>query len=242
MRARSDVQAVFVDVDNTLYSYPESVARTLRIVHATHEDLLDVPFDRFAEAYHATAEWAHDDALMRKLVFADLPAYRKHLMENVLGRLGIAAEGRADALRATYAQARIETIVPLPGAMECVRELSKHYTVGVITNGPSELQRNKMRALGVADLVRADLMLVGGELPFRKPEPALFHEAARRAGAAPEACVMVGDSLEYDVPAKGAGWKAVHLRAVEDGQGGGPHAADLTAASWAEVLAWLCLG
>lgn len=57
-----------------------------------------------------------------------------------------------------------------------------------------------------------DAVVVSGEVGVRKPDPRLFLEAARRVGASPKECVMVGDTVNDVEGAKAAGMRAVLLR------------------------------
>ncbi|TNJ42703.1 HAD-IA family hydrolase [Phaeobacter sp. B1627] len=80
-----------------------------------------------------------------------------------------------------------------PGAMEAIEALkAAGYGVGICTNKPEALAEQLMQQLGVRDVFAS---LVGADtLPVRKPDPAPLFEAARRAGGAPDMCVLIGDS------------------------------------------------
>ncbi|MER7112734.1 HAD family hydrolase, partial [Streptomyces sp. NPDC000229] len=54
------------------------------------------------------------------------------------------------------------------------------WTIGVVTNGASDIQRAKLTAAGLADLV--DGVAVSGDLEIRKPDRELFELAASRCG------------------------------------------------------------
>jgi len=108
-----------------------------------------------------------------------------------------------------------------PGAMEAVEGLkSRGYGVGICTNKPEGLAEMLLNRLGVrtafASLVGADT------LPVRKPDPEPLFEAARRAGSAGEACLLVGDSDTDRNTARAAGVPSV---LVTFGPAGGDMAA-----------------
>ena len=95
-----------------------------------------------------------------------------------------------------------------PGAMDAVETLkTRGYGVGICTNKPEALAETLMMNLGVrtafASLVGADTLAV------RKPDPAPLFEAARRAGGAPDACLLVGDSDTDRNTARAAGVPSV---------------------------------
>ena len=74
---------------------------------------------------------------------------------------------------------------------------SRPLRLGVVTNGPAAIQRDKAALLGIDRLV--DFVLVSGEFGSEKPDRAIFEEALRLGGARADEAVMVGDSLEHDI-------------------------------------------
>lgn len=82
--------------------------------------------------------------------------------------------------------------------------------IGVVTNGPVEVQRAKLKLLGVDSLV--DFAIISEEFGVAKPDPRIFLEALRLAGVTSGEAVFVGDSPEFDMlGARAAGIPAVWL-------------------------------
>ena len=108
----------------------------------------------------------------------------------------------------------LELFVDAMATIAAVREWrgaggeSERRRIGLVTNGPAEVQREKIGLLGVDRVV--DFALVSGELGIWKPDPGIFVEALRLGGAAPEEALFVGDSAEFDI----AGAQAVGMRTV----------------------------
>jgi putative hydrolase of the HAD superfamily len=71
--------------------------------------------------------------------------------------------------------------------------------LGILTNGPSDLQRTKIDTSGLGPSFNP--VLISTELGIGKPDPRIFEFALERMGVEPRECVMVGDSLERDVQA-----------------------------------------
>ncbi len=107
------------------------------------------------------------------------------------------------------------------GALDAVEELRRGgYKLAICTNKPEALARELMRRLGALDLFGA---LVGADtLAVRKPDPEPLFEAARRAGGAPERCLLVGDSDTDRNTARAAGVPSVLVTF-------GPSGADMAA-------------
>lgn len=89
----------------------------------------------------------------------------------------------------------------------------KGYKVGILTNGPSKYQRDKIEYAGLSNHV--DAVVVGGELPNSKPHKDAFVEVCRQLGCRIEECVYVGDHPINDVDgARKAGMKAIWFKSV----------------------------
>jgi FMN phosphatase YigB (HAD superfamily) len=88
--------------------------------------------------------------------------------------------------------------------------LRRRYRIGIISNTQS-FDLDVLRREGLPALV--DDILLSSECGLLKPDPAMYHLAARRLGLAPSSLVMVGDSLADDVRgARAAGLRAIWLR------------------------------
>lgn len=145
--------------------------------------------------------------------------------------LGMARLGRADdtdeidryhpvLLEAYGAAIDVHTQI-YPGAMDAVEELKRRgYGVGICTNKPEGLAETLLRRLGVRDAFAS--MIGADTLPVRKPDPEPLFEAARRAGGAPDLCLLVGDSDTDRNTARAAGVPSV---LVTFGPAGGDMAA-----------------
>jgi putative hydrolase of the HAD superfamily len=90
--------------------------------------------------------------------------------------------------------------------------------LGLVTNGPSDLQREKINVLGIEH--RFSVIVVSGEVGFAKPDPRPFLVALQSLSVAPAHAWHVGDSMAMDVAgADAAGVRSVWLnrRRVQTG-------------------------
>jgi putative hydrolase of the HAD superfamily len=69
------------------------------------------------------------------------------------------------------------------------------WRIGIVTNGAPSQQR-KLEVTGLLGVV--DGVCISAEVGVNKPDPAIFHEAARRCGVALDGW-MVGDSAPADI-------------------------------------------
>lgn len=136
-----------------------------------------------------------------------LPGYRAEAWRRALVRLE-ADLALAAPLSARFREERLARCAPFPGVAALLRELRGRLRLAVVTNGMPELQREKLRASGLAELV--DVVVVSGDVGTAKPDPRVFAAALDALGVPAAAAVMVGDNLARDV----GGAAALGMRTV----------------------------
>jgi len=109
-----------------------------------------------------------------------------------------------------YVRARLSRYRLFPDALPTIEILRPRYQLGIITNGPGELQREKLRAVGLEDAV--PIIVIAGEVGASKPARSIFAAALERAHCKSNQAAYVGDQLARDVAgAKAAGMVAIWL-------------------------------
>jgi putative hydrolase of the HAD superfamily len=74
---------------------------------------------------------------------------------------------------------------------------ARGLSLGLVTNGPSDLQRDKIDAVGISRYIRA--VIISGEHGVAKPDPAIFQLALDALAVGPADTWCVGDGLDTDV-------------------------------------------
>jgi len=195
MSSTSTVDTVCFDLDDTLISYdhdPEEILRT-----AFHRAGVG-PFCTPEELWSVASDTpdAEDDH-----------QFLTHLFREAADRFGGPREV-ASTLARTYEAATDHTAVSFrPGAEAALAAARDLGPVGLITNGGREVQRTKLRTLGLTDAF-ATQVYAGAET---RPKPARepFDRAVTELNATPQETLYVGNSLHHDIEgAKGAGLRA----------------------------------
>src|SRR5207248_1885827 len=89
--------------------------------------------------------------------------------------------------------------------------LDPGYHLGIITNGMTEIQREKIQRLGIEPYF--DTILISQEVGITKPDPRIFRMAIERVPCEAREAVMIGDSPDRDIAgARAAGLIAVWVR------------------------------
>jgi HAD superfamily hydrolase (TIGR01549 family) len=173
------LRAILFDLDDTLYDFGSFWKG--RLQHAVGTVAARDPrVDRAALEQAALAEWV--------------------LMEHwpdFLRRHGIADEDLIAATHAAFQQGWFDGMTLPEDTAVVLQTLRARFKIGLITNGPSHIQRHKIERFGLAE--RMDLLVVSGEFGSHKPDPAIFRHAVAQLGVAPGEALFVGDSLEHDL-------------------------------------------
>jgi N-acylneuraminate-9-phosphatase len=208
------LRGIFFDLDDTLIGYAEAEQAALR-----SSCLLAA---RLNPAIHA-GSFAHVIYDIYKTRFAygtpgynelaSLPVmeFRRCLTEAALEEIGVAVDSAlVSRLMDAYDSAETEALKAFPEAKETLAQLRPHFQLGVITNGPSTLQRSKIAALALEGFF--DVIIVDTEFGHPKPDPRIFAHAAHRFALTPDSLLFVGNSLAYDITgARCAGWTSVWM-------------------------------
>lgn len=191
-----DIEAIFLDLGNTLRILlkdaehqaaarqkivelvgtdedPESFCEKL---NANYKMYRKWAFEHLSEAPEAElwTRWLTPDFPAEKI--APLGAELTYQFRQSMGRRVVVDHGR-----------------------EVIEELCRRgYTLGIISNliGTREIP-DWLQAEGFAPYFKA--VVLSSIFGKRKPDPAIYLEAARRAGVEPSRCVYVGDNLKRDV-------------------------------------------
>ncbi|KAK7872214.1 hypothetical protein R5R35_001772 [Gryllus longicercus] len=124
----------------------------------------------------------------------NLDEWRHFLWAQALGETHASI---ADDIAKLWLQLRYQYLAIAPEVSTLLCKLRCHYLLGLITNGPSRAQWEKVHTLNLRQYF--DCILVSGDLPWEKPDQNIFLEACQYLGVQPRNCLMVGDKLETDI-------------------------------------------
>jgi putative hydrolase of the HAD superfamily len=128
--------------------------------------------------------------------------------ENVLAEYGIREPEQIEQARQRYIEDRYRGLRLFDDALEVIAAVTDVAAVGLVTNGPTAIQRPKIELLAIE--AHFPIIIVSEEVGVWKPDPGIFAIALERAGVAASEAIYVGDSAEHDIP----GAHAAGLRAV----------------------------
>jgi putative hydrolase of the HAD superfamily len=190
------IEAIFIDLGNTLRLLVKDEAHMARarqeIVRLLGTDEDPVIFcSKLNERYQSYRKWAFENLaeapeaeLWTRWLVPDFPS-------SIIAPLG-------EELTYQFRQSMGRRVV-VDGGKEVVIELKRRgYILGIISNliGTREIP-DWLAAEGFAPYFKS--VALSSVLGIRKPDPAIYLEAARAAGVEPGKCAYVGDNLKRDV-------------------------------------------
>ncbi len=202
------LRALFLDVDDTLYSTSEfaAVARRAAMDAMIRHGLKMRLEDAMAELYEVIAEFGsnypfHYDRLLRRLP--------PHLLPEVNPAILVAAAVGA------YHDTKYRSLFPfrdVPDVLQRIRSRT-NLVIGVITEGLEIKQAEKLVRLGVVPYLTPKAIFISDQIGISKPNRKLYQRACADAGVKPSEAMYVGDHPDNDIaPAKEVGMVAVRHR------------------------------
>ena len=172
-------RAILFDLDDTLYDLRAYWRERLRLA-------LDLVRARYT---HLDPEVLVGAALSERVFIEHWPDF--------LRRQGVDDEALIAEAHEVFREEWFERMALADDAGPTLVALRPRYKLGLITNGPSVIQRAKIERFGLAQYF--DLLVVSGEVGVAKPDPAIFRLALERLGVGSAEALFVGDSPEYDL-------------------------------------------
>jgi len=210
------IKAIGFDLFNTLVIAESQTLNEAmrRLINSLRQSGLTLDNERFKEAYRETAVRfigkAQKDGRETHNRFWICAALQNqgYDISPYDARIAIAVD--------TYFSAFFLHCCLIPGTKEMLSTLRNVYRLGLLSNfthGPAA--REIIDKLGLNPFF--DVVLISGELGYRKPHPLVFHQLIERLGVEKDQILYVGDDPEPDITgAQKAGLQPVLTTYVRD--------------------------
>lgn len=198
------MNAIFFDVDDTIYDLAEPFKQACRKVFPEY----DLKFNELFVASRKYSDEVFEDAQNDIITIQDMHVYR---IVNALKDFDIhITREQALEFQLCYS-AEQKRITASPAMQELFKRCSQNGThLGVITNGLSDHQWAKIHTLGLEQWIPREQILVSGDYGVAKPHTELFRQAEKKISGSVGEIWYIGDSFGNDIiGAKQAGWKCI---------------------------------
>lgn len=214
----SQVRAVYFDLDDTLCAYWDASKVGLREAFEAHpiegqtsEDMVR----HWASAFREFAPTLKQTGWYEGYLKSGAPT-RHEQMRLTLMRIGVDDPTHAMSLSEAYMSARDKALALFPDALDLLEYLKPKYPLGLITNGPADIQRQEVETLKLEGYFTPRIY-IEGEVGEGKPLATVFKRASDAVALQPHEIAFVGNSYDHDIlPAIKAGWKTVWVRRDSD--------------------------
>ena len=195
--------AVLFDLDDTLIDLQYARRHGLRAVQRVLPEIEEVALEELELVHDRQLTANYQRTLEDNL--SDEEATLEH-MYGICRRYGLKTDRAGDAAAAYAHELQFHPRL-IPGVEELLSALRGNVKIGVVTNGRSRHQRDKLEFF---DLLPLDIVAISEEVGAVKPNPEIFRYALEKLGV--ERATMIGDSWERDVlGAIGIGMDAIWL-------------------------------
>lgn len=193
---KGSIKAVLFDLDDTLYDEITFVLSGFRAV----------------SAYLANRFKVNEREVFSTMIEILKKEGRGKIFDRMLERYGLYSSHLVEELVKVY-RLHIPTISLYPDVQPTFRALKRHgVKLGIITDGLHTVQKRKVTALGLQNLV--DIIIYTDELgrEYWKPHPLAFQQAVTMLGIKPAEAIYVGNDPAKDFAGPNSiGMFSVHL-------------------------------
>lgn len=208
------IRALLFDLDDTLlethYSHQEAMCLACERAAAQHPNWT---VERLEEVFVATYRELEARIERGELSFPSQVPFRIRSWEDTLRRCGLSPD-LGEELAHLYLEERRKRYRLYDDVPSALDALSAEYRLVLVTNGLSDLQREKVAKVGLERWF--DRIVVSEEVQSWKPDSRIFRHALELAGVGSEEAVMIGDNLERDIAgAQAVGMCSVWVRRYE---------------------------
>jgi 5'-nucleotidase len=204
MASTTSIKGIFFDLDDTLILCEPA----MEAAHAVCAERLGIDSSVITNAINEIYAEEFDFGCSRYPLLKTMSSreLRRTLTQKAFQRREIEAD--VEAILDLYESEEDKLIKVFDDTHDVLARLKTRYPLGIITNGPSKMQREKIIRLNLEPYFSP--IVVDTEVGYAKPHPIIFAHAAWEMRIATENLLFVGNSLTADIAgANGAGWTSV---------------------------------
>ena len=213
MIPKEQLTDIFFDLDHTLWDFEKNSALTFDFIFK--ELNLSIDFKDFLNHYNPINHYYWKLYRENKISQEELRFNR--LVKTFETLKFDIAHPQINQIAALYIEKLSTFTHVFEGAHELLQNLSKDYSLHIITNGFESVQHYKLANSGLQPYF--EFTFTAEKVGFKKPHHKIFETAIQATQARVEHSLMVGDSLEADIEgALQCGMHAVHFNSHNESE------------------------
>ncbi|MBN1354956.1 HAD-IA family hydrolase [bacterium] len=205
-----DLLGILFDLDGTLTDYRASAETGLRSAYEVLRGIgSEITFAEFEAAYRDVIQAEESETSGSGIRYPALEN-RRMRFDKTLSALHLDLPSVTLKMAGEYGVGRVRGAVLVPGVHEVLGMLSRHYKLGLLTEGSEETQMSQIKRNRLGKYFTQ--IVISGETGYHKPQLELYRLTAGRMGIKPGQIAMVGDRIDWDlVPAKRIGMTTIWI-------------------------------
>jgi putative hydrolase of the HAD superfamily len=192
------IKAIGFDLFNTLVTVDPLTLKSadILLIRSLRENGFRLEETKFSEAYREEAMRLVEEARL-----SEVETHNRFWIHAALTRYGYDLDPfdpRIAAAVEAYFSSFYGSTELIPGTRKLLSDLRPKYRLGLLSNfthGPAA--RKIIEEVGISQLF--DVVLISGELGYRKPSPFVFRELVQRLGVDSGNTLYVGDDPQPDI-------------------------------------------
>ncbi|MBS1700623.1 MAG: HAD family hydrolase [Armatimonadetes bacterium] len=214
----SQVKAVYFDLDDTLCGYWNASKAGLKSAFEQNPVPGKSPEEMvlaWGEAFRQFSPELKEQTKLYHEYLTSGTVTRTHQMQLTLLSIGVDDMELAKSLSQAYMIERDRNLHLFEDSYVIIDHLYGKYPLGLITNGPADIQNMEIDTLGIRPYFSN--IFIEGEMRLGKPHRNVFELAAKAVDCTPDQLLMVGNSFGHDIkPAIDYGWATAWIRRDSD--------------------------
>lgn len=204
---------IYFDLDDTLLDHKRAEKAALRDIWYHYDYLRQISTVKLQNEYHKVNKLLWDEYGSGNIDRSELQRRR---FQETLENLGFDGSVHYEMGRRYMERYRMHWQW-IDGAEEALKDISRRYRVGFLTNGFSETQKLKVRHFGLDRI--SEHIVISEDVGVMKPDPRIFGHATKLAGVDAATILYIGDSLTSDIQGGSAvGWNTAWYAKETNGQ------------------------
>jgi HAD superfamily hydrolase (TIGR01549 family) len=187
------VKALIFDLDDTISDFKSAADIAFERAFSDFAEEHGAPLDVMHKTYMDLFEDFYTLHLQGHITLAEFRAYR---FSRTFELVGLPVDDGFLDMCADFQDIYNQELRTFPDACRVLRRLDGRFELGLVTNGPTEAQWEKIDKFDLPKIM--EVILVSGQIGIAKPDPRIFEVALRGLKAQPREALMVGNSLEHD--------------------------------------------
>ena len=190
-----NIKAIFFDLDYTILDSKKAEEIAVHEFIKKIPELNGINEEEFEKSWHRNALALYERYNRREISFE---RQRLDRVKNTFAEFNILKnDEEAKEIFKVYLKLYEKNWILFEDTKEVLDYLKGKYKLGVITNGDSIQQRQKIKNTNMDEYFSQ--IIISGEVGFSKPEKEIFEIACKKIDEDPKNCLMVGDNLKVDV-------------------------------------------